>query len=152
VLGLNPDGIFVTNGPGDPAGVPEVHRLVRTLVESGTPTFGICFGHQVLGLAMGGETYKLKFGHRGANQPVMDLSTGKVEITSQNHGFCVNRESLPGAVETTHVNLNDQTSEGLRHRDYPMFSVQYHPEAAPGPHDALYLFTRFMELMRKHKG
>ncbi len=153
ILAGRPDGIFLSNGPGDPAGCPQVFGMVAQLVQSGTPTFGICFGHQMLGLALGGKTYKLKFGHRGANQPVMDLATGKVEITSQNHGFCVDKDSLdPDLVETSHVNLNDQTSEGLRHRKLPVFSVQYHPEAAPGPHDAEYLFHRFMDLIASRKG
>ncbi|MEM7393016.1 MAG: carbamoyl phosphate synthase small subunit, partial [Verrucomicrobiota bacterium] len=151
ILDTRPDGIFVSNGPGDPAGVPQVSEMVRTLAESGTPTFGICFGHQMLARAMGGQTYKLKFGHRGANQPVQDLSTGKVEITSQNHGFCVDIDSLPDDIETSHINLNDRTSEGLQHKKLPMFSVQYHPEAAPGPRDAEYLFRRFIGLMDQQK-
>lgn len=148
VLAERPDGFFVSNGPGDPEGVPRVVELVRGVVTAGVPTFGICFGHQLLGLAMGGSTYKLKFGHRGGNQPVQDLTTGKVEITSQNHGFCVDKDSLdPKSIETTHINLNDQTSEGMRHRKLPVFSVQYHPEAAPGPHDARHLFERFTRMM-----
>ena len=146
----NPNGLFVSNGPGDPAGVKELSSNIRKLVESGLPTFGICFGHQMMARAFGGETFKLKFGHRGGNQPVMDLTTGKVEITSQNHGFCVDKNSLSDDVETTHLNLNDQTSEGLRHKTLPMFTVQYHPEAAPGPHDAQYLFQRFIDLMKEH--
>jgi len=144
-----PDGLFISNGPGDPSGVPGVVSNLRKLVASGLPTFGICFGHQLLGQALGGETYKLKFGHRGANQPVMDYTTGKVEITSQNHGFAVDIASLPPDVETTHINLNDKTSEGLRHKTRPVFSVQYHPEACPGPHDSTYLFPRFLDLMGK---
>jgi carbamoyl-phosphate synthase small subunit len=148
ILATKPDGFFITNGPGDPEGVPHVVANIRKIVETGLPTFGICFGHQLLGWAFGGKTYKLKFGHRGANQPVKDFTTGKVEITSQNHGFCVDIKSLdPKLVETTHINLNDQTSEGMRHKKLPVFCVQYHPEACPGPHDSTYLFERFMKLM-----
>ena len=147
-----PDGFFISNGPGDPDGVPQVVETVRSVIQQGIPTFGICFGHQLLGLALGGKTYKLKFGHRGSNQPVMDLQTGKVEITSQNHGFCVDKDSLDTEqVETTHINLNDGTSEGLRHRTLPVFSVQYHPEAAPGPNDAMHLFNRFVSLMEQQR-
>jgi carbamoyl-phosphate synthase small subunit len=148
ILAAKPDGFFLSNGPGDPSGVPRVVEQIRTVVEAGVPTFGICFGHQLLAQAFGGTTYKLKFGHRGANQPVLDRTTGKVEITSQNHGFAVDMDSLPAdEVEHTHINLNDQTSEGLRHRRLRAFSVQYHPEAAPGPHDSTYLFQRFLALM-----
>lgn len=148
ILETKPDGFFISNGPGDPAGVPGTVSNIRKIIQAGVPTFGICFGHQLLGWAFGGKTYKLKFGHRGANQPVKDLTTGKVEITSQNHGFCVDLESLDqDLVETTHVNLNDKTSEGMRHKKLPAFSVQYHPEACPGPHDSTYLFERFIELM-----
>lgn len=147
ILDTKPHGFFISNGPGDPAAVPHVVSNIRKIVESGVPTFGICFGHQLLGQAFGGRTYKLKFGHRGGNQPVKDLTTGKVEITSQNHGFAVDLDSLPDSVETTHVNLNDNTSEGLRHKTLKAFSVQYHPEACPGPHDSTYLFERFMEAM-----
>lgn len=150
ILNDQPNGLFVSNGPGDPAGVKTLSSNIRTLVESGLPTFGICFGHQMMARAFGAETYKLKFGHRGGNQPVMDLTTGKVEITSQNHGFCVDKDSLPpDELETTHINLNDQTSEGLRHKKLPLFTVQYHPEAAPGPHDAEYLFTRFLNMIQQ---
>ena len=149
MLAAAPDGFFISNGPGDPQGVPRVIDLVKRVAHSGTPTFGICFGHQLLGLALGGKTYKLKFGHRGGNQPVLDLATGKVEITSQNHGFCVDKDSLPPEIETTHINLNDQTSEGLRHTRLPVFSVQYHPEAAPGPNDARHLFTQFVRAMEE---
>ena len=145
-LALEPDGIFLSNGPGDPSAVPYAAENVRQLIGR-RPIFGICLGHQLLGLAMGGRTFKLKFGHHGGNQPVMDLTTEKVEITTQNHGFAVDADSLKGAVEVTHVNLNDRTVEGLRHREYPIFSVQYHPEASPGPHDASYLFSRFRALM-----
>jgi carbamoyl-phosphate synthase small subunit len=146
VLKLNPDGIFLSNGPGDPAAVPGAADTVRALIGR-KPIFGICLGHQILGLALGGTTYKLKFGHHGGNQPVMDLTTGKVEITSQNHGFAVDVDSLGGRAELTHVNLNDQTVEGLAHKQLPLFSVQYHPESSPGPHDANYLFQRFVHLM-----
>ena len=151
ILAMNPDGIFLSNGPGDPEGVEGVVDTVRELLGT-RPMFGICLGHQILGLAYGGSTYKLKFGHRGGNQPVKDLLTGKVEITSQNHGFCVDMDSLdPDLVELTHINLNDNSCEGMRHRKYPAFSVQYHPEYAPGPHDAEYLFDRFIELIRAHQ-
>jgi carbamoyl-phosphate synthase small subunit len=142
-LAGNPDGIFLSNGPGDPSVIGYAHDTVRSLIGK-KPIFGICLGHQVLGYALGGKTYKLKFGHRGGNQPVKDLITGRISITSQNHGFAVDPKSLPSAeVETTQINLNDQTSEGLRHRHEPVFSVQYHPEAAPGPHDADYFFREF---------
>ncbi|KPJ99860.1 MAG: carbamoyl phosphate synthase small subunit [Desulfobacterales bacterium SG8_35] len=148
ILALEPDGIFLTNGPGDPAGIEGVVETVRELLGK-KPIFGICLGHQILGLAYGGTTYKLKFGHRGSNQPVKDLETGRIEITSQNHGFCVDLESLdPEEVELTHVNLNDGSLEGMKHKKFPAFSVQYHPENAPGPHDSLYLFDRFVEMMR----
>jgi carbamoyl-phosphate synthase small subunit len=148
VLGLNPDGIFLSNGPGDPAAVTYAVETIRDLVGK-KPLFGICLGHQLLGLALGGKTYKLKFGHRGANQPVKDLATGRIEITTQNHGFCVDLASLPPSVRSTHVHLNDGTSEGLAAPDVRAFSVQYHPEAAAGPHDALYLFDRFREAMSR---
>ena len=149
VLALVPDGIFLSNGPGDPeplrAQVEQVRRLIGR-----KPIFGICLGHQILGLAFGGKTYKLKFGHRGANHPVKNLMTGKVEITSHNHGFAVDPESLNlNELEPTHLNLNDQTLEGFRHRSEPVFCVQYHPEAAPGPHDSLYLFQDFVKLMEE---
>lgn len=148
ILAAKPDGFFISNGPGDPDTVPHVIETIRNLVDHGLPTFGICFGHQLLALAHGGTTFKMKFGHRGANQPVKNLRTGLIEITSQNHGFCVDKDSLdPALLETTHINLNDGTSEGLRHKMRPMFSVQYHPEAAPGPHDAAYLFDDFVRLM-----
>lgn len=148
VLALKPDGVFLSNGPGDPAGVRGVVDNIRHLLGK-VPIFGICLGHQMLGLAYGATTYKLKFGHRGGNQPVKDLLTGKVEITSQNHGFCVEPASLPTSVEVTHINLNDGSLEGMRHREWPAFSVQYHPEYAPGPHDAEYLFDRFIQLMEQ---
>jgi carbamoyl-phosphate synthase small subunit len=149
VLERKPHGIFLSNGPGDPEAVPYLIETVRGLVGK-TPIFGICLGNQILGLALGGSTYKLKFGHHGGNHPVRDLETGRVEITSQNHGFAVDPRSVEkrGLVET-HVNLNDGTSEGMRHRELPIFSVQYHPEASPGPHDAHYLFRRFADLMTK---
>ena len=145
-LAHKPQGIFLSNGPGDPDVGPYA-GIVRDLVGK-KPIFGICLGHQILGLALGGRTYKLKFGHHGGNQPVMDLTTRKVEITSQNHGFAVDMDSLQGHVQLTHVNLNDRTVEGLAHAELPIFSVQYHPEASPGPHDANYLFQRFVEMMR----
>jgi carbamoyl-phosphate synthase small subunit len=151
VLAMNPDGIFLSNGPGDPEGVEGVVETIRSLLGK-KPIFGICLGHQILGLAYGGTTYKLKFGHRGANQPVKDLLTGHVEITSQNHGFSVDPKSLDEKeVEVTHINLNDNSVEGMRHKKYPAFSVQYHPEHAPGPHDAVYLFDRFIDMIRKNK-
>jgi len=146
-LRLKPDGIFLSNGPGDPEGVPYGVETVRSLLGK-RPIFGICLGHQLLGLALGGKTYKMKFGHHGGNQPVMDLSTQKVEITTQNHGFAVDVGSLGSNVELTHLNLNDQTVEGLRHISLPVFSVQYHPESSPGPHDSAYLFKRFTEMMQ----
>jgi carbamoyl-phosphate synthase small subunit len=150
VLALDPDGIFLSNGPGDPDAVPYAKDNVRKLIGK-KPVFGICLGHQIMGLALGGKTYKLKFGHHGGNQPVMDLTTRKVEITSQNHGFAVDADSLKGGAEVTHLNLNDNTVEGLSHRELPIFSVQYHPESSPGPHDANYLFRRFIDLMQRHR-
>jgi carbamoyl-phosphate synthase small subunit len=149
LLASKPDGVFLSNGPGDPAPLTYAIDNAKQLVASGTPVFGICLGHQILGLAMGGDTYKLKFGHRGANHPVKKLATGKVEITSQNHGFAVDPKSLPEDVEVTHLNLYDGTVEGLRHRSRPVFCVQYHPEASPGPHDADYLFDDFLELIER---
>ena len=147
VLALEPDGIFLSNGPGDPASMTAVVDEIRKLAGSRRPMFGICLGHQLLGEAFGGETYKLKFGHRGGNQPIKDLTTGKIEIASHNHGFAVTADSLPPDVEVTHVNINDGTVAGLRHKTLPVFSVQYHPESAPGPHDSEYLFERFVELI-----
>ena len=147
VLALKPHGVFLSNGPGDPEPISYAVANIRKLLGK-VPIFGICLGHQLCGLALGGKTYKLKFGHHGANHPVKNLLTGKVEITSQNHGFCVDPDSLPASdVEVTHLNLNDNTNEGLRHRSAPLFSVQYHPEASPGPHDARYLFDQFVALM-----
>jgi carbamoyl-phosphate synthase small subunit len=146
ILALSPDGVFLSNGPGDPAAVGYAVETIRGLLGK-KPVFGICLGHQLLALALGGKTYKLKFGHRGANQPVKDLATGRIEITTQNHGFCVDLASLPQGIESTHVHLNDGTSEGLAAKDLRAFSVQYHPEAAAGPHDSLYLFDRFTALM-----
>jgi carbamoyl-phosphate synthase small subunit len=151
VMALKPDGIFLSNGPGDPASMSKVVEEVKKLAESQTPVFGICLGHQLLGEAFGGSTYKLKFGHRGGNQPIKDLTTGKIEIAAHNHGFAVAADSLPADVEVTHVNLNDNTVAGLRHKTLPVFSVQYHPESAPGPHDSEYLFERFIEHMRAAK-
>ena len=151
VLALKPDGIFLSNGPGDPDAVPYAKENVRKLIGK-KAIFGICLGHQIMGLALGGKTYKLKFGHHGGNQPVMDLTTRKVEITTQNHGFAVDADSLKGAAEVTHLNLNDNTVEGLAHRELPLFSVQYHPESSPGPHDASYLFGRFVEMMTRERG
>jgi carbamoyl-phosphate synthase small subunit len=161
-LALSPDGIFLSNGPGDPEGVPYLIEAVRNLIGK-KPIFGICLGHQIIGLALGGRTYKLKFGHHGGNQPVKDLTTGKVEITAQNHGFAVDMESFtkdpkgrafgdPKDIVLTHVNLNDNTCEGLMHKRLPLFSVQYHPEASPGPHDANYLFKRFVGMMERERG
>jgi carbamoyl-phosphate synthase small subunit len=145
LLATRPDGVFLSNGPGDPAALPYAIENVRRIIETDIPTFGICLGHQIMGLALGGTTYKLKFGHRGANHPVKFLDTGRVEITSQNHGFAVDPQSLPAHVRVTHQNLYDGTVEGLRHTSRPAFSVQYHPEASPGPHDADYLFRQFID-------
>lgn len=146
VLKMNPGGILLSNGPGDPDAVTYAIESTRKLIGK-KPIFGICLGHQILGLALGGKTYKLKFGHHGGNQPVMDLGTKKVEITAQNHGFAVDMDSLKGIAELTHINLNDKTVEGLAHTKLPIFSVQYHPEASPGPHDSSYLFKRFIDMM-----
>lgn len=152
VIAMRPDGIFLSNGPGDPASMTGVVDEIRRVINAGVPTFGICFGHQLLGRAFGGTTYKLPFGHRGGNQPVKDLTIGTVEITSHNHGFAVEVDSLPADVEVTHINLNDNCVEGMRHRRLPIFSVQYHPEAAPGPHDAAHHFERFIRLMEQGRG
>jgi carbamoyl-phosphate synthase small subunit len=151
VLASGIDGVFLSNGPGDPAAVDYAIATTRTLAETDLPMFGICLGHQILGLALGGKTFKLKFGHRGANHPVKFLENGKVEITSQNHGFAVDPESLPSDVKVTHVNLYDGTVEGLRSMDRPIYSVQYHPEASPGPHDADYLFRQFVDDMERRR-
>jgi carbamoyl-phosphate synthase small subunit len=152
LLATGPDGVFLSNGPGDPAVLDYAIANARTLVSGDVPTFGICLGHQVLGLALGARTFKLKFGHRGANHPVKELRSGKIEITSQNHGFAVDPDSVPHDVEVTHLNLYDGTIEGLRHATKPVFCVQYHPEASPGPHDADYLFAEFMtEMEKRHR-
>jgi carbamoyl-phosphate synthase small subunit len=149
VLAFRPDGVFLSNGPGDPEPITYAVENIRKLTGR-VPIFGICLGHQLCGLALGGKTFKLKFGHHGSNHPVKNLLTNQVEITAQNHGFCVDPESLPSSdVEITHVNLNDSTNEGMRHRNLPLFSVQYHPEASPGPHDSHYLFTQFTDLMKE---
>jgi carbamoyl-phosphate synthase small subunit len=150
LLAWEPDGVFLSNGPGDPAPVTYAIDNIKTLVDTEVPMFGICLGHQLLGLALGGKTYKLKFGHRGGNHPVKQLDTGAIEITSQNHGFAVDPDSLPATARVTHLNLYDGTVEGLEHVDKPIYSVQYHPEASPGPHDADYLFTQFIETMERH--
>jgi carbamoyl-phosphate synthase small subunit len=149
ILAHRPDGVFVSNGPGDPEPLDYATRTLRDLARD-VPIFGICLGHQLLGQALGGKTFKLKFGHRGANQPVLNQATGRVEITTQNHGFAVDAASLPSDVVATHINLNDQTLEGLRHTTLPIFSVQYHPEASAGPHDSMYLFREFVTMMQTH--
>jgi len=151
VLAMKPDGVFLSNGPGDPAAVTYAIEAVRELAAVPAPLFGICLGHQILGLALGAKTYKLPFGHHGGNHPVKDLTTGKVEITSQNHGFAVDPASMPAGVRCTHINLFDQSVEGLEIEGRPVFSVQYHPEASPGPHDASYLFRRFLDAMDQRK-
>jgi len=151
VLAMKPDGVFLSNGPGDPEPIGYAIENIRKLAGR-VPVFGICLGHQLCGLALGGKTYKLKFGHHGSNHPVKNLRTQKVEITAQNHGFCVDPDSLPSSeVEITHLNLNDHTNEGLRHRSLPLFSVQYHPEASPGPHDSQYLFSDFIKMMSEFR-
>ncbi|MDH5174838.1 MAG: glutamine-hydrolyzing carbamoyl-phosphate synthase small subunit [Elusimicrobiota bacterium] len=150
ILNMKPDGVLLSNGPGDPAGVPYVVETVKRLIGK-LPIFGICLGHQLLGLAFGGKTYKLKFGHHGGNHPVKELKSGKISITVQNHGFCVDIESLDkNEVEITHINLNDNTLEGMRHKRLPIFSVQFHPEASPGPHDSQYLFKEFVGMMEEN--
>jgi carbamoyl-phosphate synthase small subunit len=152
ILAMKPDGVFLSNGPGDPAATGEYAvPVIKKVIESGTPTFGICLGHQMLGLALGGKTMKMHQGHHGANHPVHDLTTGKVEITSMNHGFAVDKATLPDNVEQTHISLFDDTNCGIALKDKPVFSVQYHPEASPGPRDSHYLFKRFADLMRAHK-
>ncbi len=149
VLALHPDGLFLSNGPGDPASMNKEVEEISQLVKAAVPTFGICFGHQLLARAFGGKTFKLVFGHRGGNQPVKDLQEGGVEITSHNHGFAVDAASLPSEIEVTHINLNDRCVEGMRHKTLPVISVQYHPEAAPGPHDAEHHFQRFIDLIER---
>ncbi|MBY0545909.1 MAG: glutamine-hydrolyzing carbamoyl-phosphate synthase small subunit [Candidatus Obscuribacterales bacterium] len=151
ILKINPDGIFLSNGPGDPAACKGIVAELSKLIQARLPIFGICLGHQLLALALGASTYKLKFGHRGGNQPVKDLITGKIEITCQNHGFAVDTSSLPSNLELTHLNLNDNSVEGFRHKELPIFCVQYHPESAPGPHDSVYLFARFKDLIESSK-
>ncbi len=148
LFSFSPEGVFLSNGPGDPEAVTYTIPEVSRLISSGLPVFGICLGHQISALALGAKTYKLKFGHRGGNHPVKDLRTAKIEITAQNHGFAVDIDSLPAELELTHLNLNDQTVEGFRHKKLPFFSVQYHPEASPGPHDSHYLFDEFVSLMK----
>lgn len=150
ILKLKPDGVFLSNGPGDPAAVTYAIETVKALIGK-VPIFGICLGHQILNLALGGRTYKLRFGHHGSNQPVMDSDSRKVEITAQNHGFAVDATAAQTDVEIVSINLNDQTVEGMRHKKYPVFSVQYHPEASPGPHDSAYLFERFVQMMKSAK-
>jgi carbamoyl-phosphate synthase small subunit len=150
VLAMNPDGVFLSNGPGDPEPVTYAIKNIKQLLGK-KPVFGICLGQQLLGLALGGKTYKLKFGHHGGNQPIMDLTTRKVEIAAENHGFAVDMDSLKDQVVVTHVNLNDNTCEGFRHKTLPAFCVQYHPEASPGPHDSRYLFARFIDMMEQEK-
>ena len=152
VLARKPDGVFLSNGPGDPAMSPYAVDAIRELVEAGVPTFGICLGHQLLSRALGGETFKLPFGHHGGNHPVQQMSSGKVEITSQNHNFCVAPDSIGSRADITHINLNDNTNEGLRIRGANAFSVQYHPEAGPGPHDSAYLFQEFQQMMLEKRG
>lgn len=152
IKAMNPAGLFLSNGPGDPEPVTyAVETIKKVIGELNIPVFGICLGHQLLAQAFGAKTYKMTFGHRGGNQPVKNLLTGKVEITSQNHGFAVDADTLPEELETTHINLNDNTNEGIRHKNLPVFSVQYHPEASPGPHDSDYLFKEFFEIVRKNK-
>jgi len=150
VLGMNPDGVFLSNGPGDPEPVTYAIQNIKKILGK-KPVFGICLGQQLFGLALGGRTYKLKFGHRGGNQPIMDLATRKVEIAAENHGFAIDMETVKDHVVMTHMNLNDKTCEGIQHKTLPAFSVQYHPEASPGPHDSRYLFQRFVDMMEKHK-
>ena len=150
ILATKPDAVFLSNGPGDPAACKEIISQLKTLIDARLPIFGICLGHQLLALAFGARTYKMKFGHRGGNQPVQDLKTSKIEITSQNHGFAVDTETLPDFLELTHINLNDHTAEGFKHKTLPVFAVQYHPEACPGPHDSNYLFDHFIDLIESH--
>lgn len=152
ILATAPDGIFLSNGPGDPAACTGILEQLPTLINTNLPIFGICLGHQLLALSLGASTYKLKFGHRGGNHPVKDITTGKIEITCQNHGFAVEADSMPADLELTHLNLNDRSVEGFQHKDKPIFCVQYHPEASPGPHDSSYLFERFANLIKESTG
>jgi carbamoyl-phosphate synthase small subunit len=151
ILESRPDGIFLSNGPGDPAALPGPIATIASLVETGKPIFGICLGHQLLGLALGAKTFKLKFGHRGGNHPVKDLVTGRVYITAQNHGYAVDPDGLGEGLEVSHINLNDGTVEGLRHRSLPIFTIQYHSEASPGPLDSTYIFGEFLEMVKREK-
>ena len=151
ILAFNPDGIFLSNGPGDPSAVHYGISTVKNLLDTKIPIFGICLGHQILALALGAKTQKLKFGHRGCNHPVKNLTTNKIEITSQNHGFVVSENNLPKEIIITHISLNDQTIEGLKCKNYPAFSIQYHPESSPGPHDSRYLFKEFINLIKKNQ-
>ncbi|HHG74418.1 MAG TPA: carbamoyl phosphate synthase small subunit, partial [Persephonella sp.] len=152
IIDFNPDGIFLSNGPGDPSILHHQIKQIKRLITTDIPVFGICLGHQLLSWAVGGRTYKLEFGHHGGNHPVKNLKTGRVEITAQNHNYATDPDSLPSHVEVTHINLNDDTIEGIRLTDRPVFSIQYHPEASPGPHDSHYIFDEFLKLIEEVKG